>query len=642
MTRGATSGVIACALVAAVVWIYADVRHHDFVNFDDHIFVLKNPNLPLGWTWEGITRAVTTRLEAYWLPLTALSFQASWALHGFAAPGYLIENVALHALATLVLFAAFVRLTGAIGRSAFVAAVFAVHPLHVESVAWVSERKDALAGLGFAVVLLAYAAYAARPTWGRWSVVLVTFALGLLAKPTLVTIPCVLLLLDVWPLARFAPWPSVREKLPLFVLAAASSVGTMVTQRSYGALAFGDTIPFERRLLVALDGFRFYCAKAFWPTGLAAFYPYPSAVPAGQVLLGVLALVGGTLVAMAFARRHAAVAVGWLWWVGMLVPTIGLVQAGMQARADRFAHLPSIGLSVAVAWGVTACLERWPMVLRLGGGVALTALTLVAQRQVAVWRDTITLFEHALTVTTDNGFAHFRLGEAYRDAGAHRQAVMHYQETLRLDPSSMPAVAHLADTHDAMGDLPAAAAGYARVLAQDPNDRETLVRAGRVALRRELPAEAVPYLTRATSLAPNDTEVLNLLGVALARAGDPEAAVRAHRAALAQRFDPWTTNNLAWLLATSTNPSVRDPIEAVRLAESLVGGVTTPHPAWLDTLGAAYAAAARFADAVAVADRGAALASAGGDEAMAAQLRAHAAAYRRGVAVTITSATPPS
>jgi tetratricopeptide (TPR) repeat protein len=430
-------------LAVSTILAYAGLRDHEFVNFDDNVFIYENPYLTLGLGFEGLRWAGTSFYAANWLPLTWLTLLADHALWGLDPVGYHLTNLALHVGSTLLLFGALARMTGQGARSAFVAGVFALHPLHVESVAWASERKDVLAGLFFMLTLFAYASYAERRTAARYACVFLAMALGLLAKATLVTLPFVLLLLDVWPLGRVRRarahggfMPLVLEKLPLLALSLASSAVTYVAQRSGGALQLA--LPLGSRLENALVAYAAYLQKALWPQELVFFYPHPGdGLTVGQVGLALVVVSVICVVVGLAARRVPALPVGWLWYVGTLVPMIGIVQVGDQAMADRYTYLPLVGVAVAVAWGSGALGERYPWLRRslaISGVLVLTAYGLATTRQVAVWRDDTSLYEHALRVLPDNYMAHYNLGRTLVKAQRFADAEPHLREAVRQRP----------------------------------------------------------------------------------------------------------------------------------------------------------------------------------------------------------------
>ncbi len=392
---------------------------------DDLGGIQYNADLAVSTLDESLRNAFTRTLLANWIPVTALSHQLDRKLYAASATGHLVTNVALHAGASILLFWALSAMTGAIGRSAFVAAVFSVHPLHVETVAWVSERKGVLSGLFFMLTLLAYAGYARRPTRGSYLRVLAALALALLSKPTTVTLPCVLLLLDFWPLRRLCG-RAVLEKLPMLALIALASAVTFFVQRASGAMSGGGTIPLPLRLENALCAYGVYLAKTFWPTGLAAFYPYPLGGPSPtSIAWGAGALLLGTAVSVRLRRTRPYLLVGWLWFVGMLVPMIGLVQVGEQSHADRYMYLPLVGLSIALTWALGDLVRRVPA-QRFAAGTLIALLALTSWHQVGYWRDGWASWRRVLEVTPGSVRAILALGSLHARRLEFEEAEEHF------------------------------------------------------------------------------------------------------------------------------------------------------------------------------------------------------------------------
>jgi tetratricopeptide (TPR) repeat protein len=706
---------IGLLLVALVGAVYAQVRHHEFVNYDDWIYVLENPGLRQGLSADSLTRAFEP-YENNWIPLTWISLQLDHAVWGTWPGGFLLTNVALHAASAVLLFLALLRATGALGCSAFSAAIFAAHPLHVESVAWASERKDALSGLFFCLALLLHVAHARRPDLLRWLAVAASTALGLMAKPMLVTLPFVLLLLDYWPLRRLGPAQggdgagggiepgalrrALLEKLPLFAMAAGVAWVTFTVQRATGAMAGDEILPLGWRVANALDAQLFYLAKSVWPSGLGAFYPHPGAdLPLWRPILAGALLLALSVAALRQLRRRPPLAVGWLWYAGMMLPVSGLVQVGLQARADRYAYLPSIGLTVALVWSLAGAFggtRRGRIGLTGAGSAAVAALAVVAWLQVGHWKDTRALFARAVAVTPANYLAHQALATLLLHDGRPAEAMPHFEEALRIKPGwpaahfgLAEALAEAGDPEAALGRFeaglrlaprnPDGRTGYARALAQVGRHDDAIhhyLRALRVArgrraarahglLARSLEAQgnlaaALEHYGRAVALEPGWGEAHANRGAALLRAGRPDEAeqaferaqalgvdslemrlARAETARLrgrteeavlhyreALRLEPdslQAANNLSWILATHPSERVRDPEAAVRIASRL----PADEPAALDTLAAGYAAAGRFDDARAAARRGAELAEARGDGALALAIRRRLDLYER-------------
>ncbi len=627
-------GLALAGLVALVVLVYLPVRHHAFVEYDDDLYIVENPNLrqPLGL--ESVARAFREPYEHLWVPLTWLSLHVEYRLHGASPRGYLATNVALHALAAVLLYAAFARMTGARWRSLFVAAVFAVHPLRVESVAWAAERKDVLAGVFWMLALVAHARLAERPrSVSRYLAVALCLVLGLLSKPMVVTLPFALLLLDDWPLRRLSR-RAVLEKLPLVALAAAASAVTVWVQRESGALLSVDRLPLGDRIANALDSYGVYLVKTVWPTGLAAFYPHPrGGLPPWRVAGAALLLASLTALALRAGRARPYLRVGWLWYLGTLVPVIGLVQTGLHARADRFTYLPSIGLALIAAWGVPDLLARvraprWAA--PVAGACAIAALAVAASLQVRHWSGPIALYERAIAVTEDNYLAHKNLGDVLLAQGRLDEAERHYLAAARIDPSWSETRLGLADLRAARGDLGGALRGYEEVLRADPGSTRALGRYGLALLRAGRVREARPALERAVAAHGGVAELH--AGLALAAAGVGEDALAAQEGREALRLDPAldaAANNLAWLLATTPDERVRAPEEAIALLEGRLRGAAAT-PSQLDTLAAAYAAAGRFGDAVETARRGERLARAQGRAGAAERFRERRGLYEQG------------
>ena len=436
----------ALALIAVNVFVYATVWHHDFVAWDDPDYITKNPNVSHGLTWRAAWWALTTGYAANWHPLTWLSHMLDVQLYGLHAGPHLITNLALHIGSAILLFGLLHQMTGALGRSAFVATLFSVHPLHVESVAWASERKDVLSTLFWMLTLWAYVGYTRQPGLRRYVVVVVLFGLGLMAKPMLVTLPFVLLLLDYWPLNRVSLgagqnwWRLVREKLPLLLLAAASSIVTYLVQREGGAVRGLEALPLNLRLTNAAVSYVGYIAKMLWPVRLAAFYPFVRSMPVWWAPGSILILAVVSLAVVKGARRYPYAGVGWLWYVGTLVPVIGLVQVGGQSMADRYTYVPYIGLFVILAWGLPDLLSGWRyrrIALPVAAAFAVAACMLVARSQVQSWSNSIALWSHAIEVTNDNYRAHSNLANFLSDRGEVAVAIGHYNEALRIDRKSV-------------------------------------------------------------------------------------------------------------------------------------------------------------------------------------------------------------
>ncbi len=448
---------VAAVLSVLVVSVYWGVGDHGFVNIDDDLYVYENPAVLRGLSLDGVSWAFRSTHAFNWHPLTWLSHMLDVELFGPSPGWHHRVNVLYHLLNTVLLFGVLWRMTGGLWPSAFAAALFGVHPLHVESVAWVAERKDVLSTLFWLLATGAYARYARRPGTARYLLVMGLFALGLLCKPMLVTLPLALLLLDYWPLGRMAPpggaaavpgrvhWPAVpalvREKVPLLALSAASCAVTYVAQARGGTVGQWEHYPLAARAVNAFGAYAAYLGKAVWPSSLAVYYPHPASVGAGVPAWAaagwVLLFCGLFAAALGASRRRPYLAVGWLWYVGTLVPVIGLVQVGGQSHADRYTYVPLIGIFVAVAWGVPSLLAGWRqrrVALGALAGASLLALSAAAWAQAGYWRDSVALFTRAAAVTDGNWLALYNLGHACNRLGRHPEAVDHFREALRIKP----------------------------------------------------------------------------------------------------------------------------------------------------------------------------------------------------------------
>jgi hypothetical protein len=434
-------------LVAAVLAVFYPVPSFDFVHYDDFDFVVQNSLLRM--SWPDALRASLDPIHKNWIPLTWLSYRLDYAFFELQPAGYHATNVLLHAMASLVLYLTLFRVTGANGRSAFVAACFAVHPLHVESVAWVAERKDTLVGLFWMITVWCYVRHREQPqSVTRYGLVLAGLTLALLAKPVAVTLPFALLLLDYWPLARLsdpesAGWPrlhlvrkAVLEKLPLFALVGAASVMTYSAQGAVmdelGELGLGW------KLANAAHSYGLYAFDAIWPMNLVVFYPHPmEAISLWQTGVASFFLLGTTLALGRLAASHPYAIVGWLWFLGTLVPMLGLVQVGTQSRADRYMYIPLVGLSILVAWGAVDVAKRMripEMALKAIAALAILLLGVTAWFQLGAWRDTESLYLHALDASEGNYLAHKGLANEFLRLGRVEQAEFHYQAAIQLRP----------------------------------------------------------------------------------------------------------------------------------------------------------------------------------------------------------------
>jgi tetratricopeptide (TPR) repeat protein len=633
--------------------------------------VTNNPQVRAGINWAGLKWALGTGEAANWHPLTWVSHMLDCQVYGPRAGGHHLTSVLLHVVNSWLLFALLLRMTGRRGRSFVVAALFAWHPLHVESVAWVAERKDVLSACFGLLTLLAYARYAEIQSLkskvqslasdgrspkpggsGRWSpsflpsslfyvLALFFFALGLMSKPMLVTWPFVLLLLDYWPLGRTAEGSGRRagwgrlllEKGPFLLLAALSCGVTVWAQSRWGAVVAVKALPPTYRIANAVLSYYRYIGKTLWPTHLAAFYPYGHPYLSGQIVLGGAALAGFSAVASSL-RKYPYVAVGWFWFAGMLVPVIGLVQVGGQAMADRYTYLPSIGLFILGVFGLSELAARFRH-----GAAWLTVITVLAlagclaatQRQVGYWRNSETLSRHAIAVTQRNFAAYNNLGNVLYLQGKKEEALGCFREAVRWKPDYAEAHCSLAITYGALERRGEAQAEFQIALQLNPKLERAHYRLANELLAGGDMAGAMEHYQSALILEPDHPEAHYELAVVLLGRNEVAEASRHYREAVRLRPD-WVEalNNFAWLLATQPEARFRDGREAVELAARGVVLTQTNNAGALDTLGAALAEAGRFPEAVKAAQSAARLAQASGAAQLAREIEARRQGYERG------------
>jgi protein O-mannosyl-transferase len=675
-------GLIGClVLTFGVLACYWPARHFNFVNLDDPLYVYQNHMVQQGLSWPGVIWAFHSVKGGNWNPLVWLSHMADCQLYGVAPGGHHVTNLLLHAANALLLFLLLKRMTGALWRSGLAAAIFAWHPLHVESVAWVSERKDVLSTLFFLLTLWAYGKYAEvqsvesgtrtqtpegnvthhapRTTFhaSRFSfhpcqqlpsalyyvLALVLFALGLMCKPMLVSLPFILVLLDYWPLRRWgvqslrAKVPSPRrlllEKLPFAVLSLAASLLTVWAQQSEQALGAARL---SLRLENAAVSYATYLEMLFWPIKLAVFYPFPHSISMWRVGAAALMLGAISWAVVRGMKERPYLGVGWLWFLGTLVPVIGLLQVGMQAMADRYTYVPYIGLALMVSWGLADLAGDWPRgraALASIAALALGCCLATTRSQVKYWRDSTALYERALKVTSGNFIAHGNLGDVLVDEGRLDEAVKHYQEALRLTPAIGKPYNDLGKAYALQGKLDDAMTLFSNAVRLNPGLAQAHWNLGNAWLLKGKVAEGLAEMKRAVQLDPEDIKKHRMLAETLLKTGreaealpycevvvkeEPEDA-HGHfllgSACLAdKRLDramasfkqavrlapnaPECINALAWIYATSPRAELRNGAEAVRLAEQACQITQRQKTAILDTLAAAYAEAGRFQEAV--------------------------------------------
>ena len=648
-----------CVFLALVTWVvFGQTLKHGFVNFDDPKYVYQNPEVTRGLSLHGIGWAFTHIHSRNWHPLTSISHMLDCQLYGLKAGGHHCTNVVLHTFGVVLLFLVLRETTGTLWCSAFVAALFAIHPLHVESVAWVSERKDVLSGVFFMLTLAAYVRYVRKPSLASYLLVALLFALGLISKPMLVTVPFVLLLLDYWPLKRFTmqtvatnnsalfhwlnrlPTTSrlMLEKVPLLLLSVGSCLVTLVAQgHAVGSL---ERLPLIPRAINAIMSCLSYIYQMLWPARLALFYPYPSGrLSIWPFVLAIGLLIAITAWALKLRNRRPYFITGWLWYLVMLVPVIGIVQVGSQAHADRYTYLPHIGLYLGVTWAVSELSASWRhrrVILAAVAGVTLIALTSRALAQTSYWKDSESLWSHAIAVTRNNAVAHRKLGNALFDKRQLDRAIFHFQECLKIYSELGQGGSGAAFARNGLGNallekglIADAISQYRKALEviSDYSDAEynlglALFREGRI-------DEAITHWQKTLSFDPGHADAHASLGHALLRKKLTGDAIAHYERSL--QIAPQSTpilNTLAWVLATSSDAQLRNGARAVELARQADELAQGKDPIFIRTLAAAYAESGRFNDAIAAAQRALKLAQAKGDSTLANKLQMDIDLYR--------------
>jgi tetratricopeptide (TPR) repeat protein len=670
---------LVCALLAAAVLaVFWPALRCGFVDYDDLDYVTSNTHVQHGLNWQAVHWALTTAHAANWHPLTWVSHMLDCQLYGLQPAGHHLTSLLLHLANALLLFLLLNRLTGALWPSAWVAALFALHPLRVESVVWVAERKDVLSSFFWMLTVGAYVRYAdqfkvSNPDTFRgnssvplpqsssakaseagsnggqqfkifYALALLFFAFGLMSKPMLVTLPFVLLLLDYWPLGRlqFGPafsWRLIAEKIPFLLLAAASSAVTCLVQSHSGVLASLSAVSLGQRLANVPVAYVRYVAKIFWPSGLAVFYGYEHW--SFYQVAGALLLLGWMMFFVVRQRRaRPYLAVGWLWFLGMLAPTIGLVQVGHQSMADRYTYLPSVGISLMAAWGLRELAARRPWLLKAAATAAvltLAACAVLTPRQIAFWRNPVALFSRAADISDQDSQTCYNVGCAVMEQGNFVRAARCFERALKVAGKNAPP-SFLARTKNNLGcafleqgRIPNAISNFESALALQPKFPQAYYNMGRAFLTNGQPDVAVDCFQRALALDSSVAEIHYKLANALLQLGRPAQAIAEYSQTLRLRpgMDE-AANNLAWLLATCSDRSLRDAPKAIALARQASAHSHDENPRILGTLAAAYAEAGRFSEAVATAQRAWQLALAQNDPALAAVLQSQLRQYQLG------------
>ncbi len=629
-----------CVSLAALTWlVFGQTLRSDFVNYDDDIYVYGNPRVTSGVTVDSVEWAFTHSHAHNWHPLTTISHLLDWQLYGQNPSGHHFTSVVLHTIAVLLLFLLLRKMTGSpppaqrglrpggssprdesvrladrtvnIWPSAFVAAVFAIHPLHVESVAWIAERKDLLSAVFFMLTLAAYVHYTRKQTLGRYVTMLVLLVCGLMSKPMLMTVPFVLLLLDYWPLKRVIDFRTLRmsafEKVPLVPLSLASCVATISAQReAVGAMA---QLPLSWRINNAFVSYITYIAKTLWPTKLAVFYPHPEdQLPRWEIFLAVGLLIGISAIAVALRKSRPYVLTGWFWYLGMLVPVIGLFQIGIQSHADRYTYLPQIGLVIAFTWAIVDLSTHWRYrkpALAIAATTILGASAACAWNQTSFWKNSGTLWKRALAVTPDNDLAHNNLGMFYEQSDNPDAAIPQYKSALQARYRVISPVVYynLGNAFFRKGQLDQAVAYYEGALQLQPDLATAHHNLGVVLFHKGQIDEAIAHWRQALLIQPEYTEAHTSLGNAFLRKGSLREAIDHYEKAIAApQPSLFALNTLAWILSTCPDASFRNGPRGVELARQAVQFSRGENSSFLRTLAAAYAEVGQFNDAIEVAN----------------------------------------
>ena len=658
-------------LVISILCVYWPVRTFSFVNYDDPKYVTRNYHVQDGLTLKSMRWSLTATQASNWHPLTWLSHMLDCQMYGMVPGHHHMTNVLFHILNTLLLFFLFKRISESRWKSTFVAALFALHPLHVESVAWVAERKDVLSTFFWMLTLWSYSRYVESPRLDKYLLLTLFYILGLMAKPMLVTLPFVLLLLDYWPLGRFQlkssdkfnqgiqkPFPLglIREKIPLFFLSAASCVITYLVQKSGGAVNSLAAIPLRERIANALVAYVSYIGKMLWPHNLAVLYPYQKFISIWEIACSGLLLVIISVFVFRMRRSKPYLSVGWLWYIGTLVPVIGIVKVGSQALADRYTYVPSIGIFLMLTWWISGWASKrhyGKIGLITAAAIILSFFMITSRLQVTYWSDSVKLFEHTIHVTGNNSIAQLNLGEALAKQGKIEKAAEHYKTALKIQPDLAGAHLNLGVYFMMQGKLDDAIYHFSKV----SHGKSDQIAAAQCELGDALAekgdlSRAVKHCIEAISIRPGYAKAYNNLGVLLAGQGKTEAAISFLSKAIqinpryagahfnlgkiytnlndldkavfhykkALQFDPNMVQalyHLAWIRATQEDKKYRNGQEAVKLGIRLCKITQYHQPLALDALSAAYAETGRYDEAVSFAEKAHKLASVQGPAALA-------------------------
>ncbi len=689
MTTRLKQFIISTALVAATLVAYEPIRHNGFVSYDDTAYITENPKVTGGITQESVIWAFTNSHMGNWHPLTMLSHMLDCEIFGLNPLGHHFISVLFHIFNALLIFWILTATTGAMWPSAFVAAVFALHPLQVDSVAWAAERKTVLSGFFWFLTIAVYIWYTKRPCIGRYILLFIVYALCIMTKPVVVTLPLVLLLFDYWPLERIkwrqlgnssSPKEIIRhkasvgrliaEKIPLFALSAILCLITFVSQKSGGAVIELETVPLDYRIANMFFSYIRYIGKMIWPSRLAVFYPYHIAdlsVTTVIICAALFALI--TIFSISIHRRRKYITAGWLWYVVTLVPVIGLVQAGFQSLANRYMYLPMFGLLIIIAWSAKNLIVKCPQlkaVTAVMGTIVLLSLLILTRAHVRHWQNSITLFEYALKTTTNNATAEVNYGIAlFYEAGRFDEAISYLRKAVQLNPTfaiarydlgkillrqgksneaiecfnellrqngnSAEAHFNLAVAFNMQKKYDDAIKHLEKVLEIDPNYPDARNKMEITLIIAGRPDEAIAYFNKILQTSKDPAEEYTNLGVVYTQAGKYELAIQSFTKAVELKPNSTTTlNNLAWALATTDDISVQDANKAVELAQHACELTGYKNPSFLDTLAAAYATGGRFDDAVKTAKQALDIAKSGSQEGLTNEIQSHIKLYQAG------------
>jgi len=522
----------------AIIFVYGPVHQYEFVNYDDNIYVIDNINVCRGLTWKNVWWALTATEAGFWHPLTWMSLMGDHELYLMNAGGYHGTNVILHAISATLLFFVFYRMTGGIWQSGLVAALFALHPLNVEPVAWIASRKDVLSTLFWMLTLWLYFKYTEKPGYVRYFLVLTAFIMGLMSKPMVVTLPFALLLIDYWPLGRFRKIPFSRlviEKAPLIILAFIVAIVTFITEQEMGALISVESFPLDVRIFNAAKSYTAYIAKTLYPMNLTVFYPHPGYWSLWQVLVSFAFLLTVSFTVIKLRRSFPYLFVGWFWYLGSLIPVIGLIQIGSHSMADRYAYVPLIGLFIMLGWGVADLAKKWRFnacILSVAAVMVIIFMASTATMQVRHWENSITLFKHSISVTAENPIAFYNLGIAYRQKGDLTAAIENFKKAAQLSPDLAHIQNNLGVALIEKGDFPNALNAFGKVIELQPGHAGAHNNIAMILYRQNKFEAAREHFLAAVKLRPDYANAHYHLALILGQQGLKEDALNHYRQAI--------------------------------------------------------------------------------------------------------------